>query len=83
MNIEKRKKETVRSQKLSQLKSGDVFHFSYMPFEDALKEDDIYMTVAGGKDTRVQIVNLSDGLLLMRDGTHPVCKLSAGMILDV
>ena len=84
MNIEKRTKDKKQTEiTLKNLKGGDVFHFANISFENALKEDAIYSIVSGGKDTRVQIQNVTDGLLLMRDDCHKACKLNTTMILDV
>jgi len=84
LNIEKRNKEKKQDTiSLKNLKGGDVFHFANISFESALKEDAIYSVVSGGKESRVQISCVADGLLLMRDDCHKVCQLNTTMVLDV
>ena len=82
MNFERRQKKTISSVKLSTLKGGTVFHFANILFDNAIKEEAIYKVVSGGKDNRVQIVALIDGLLLQRDGCHNVCELNATLVFD-
>ncbi|MCK5020125.1 MAG: hypothetical protein KAS32_23930 [Candidatus Peribacteraceae bacterium] len=70
--------------KLSKLSGGNVFHFADIDFDTAIQEDAVYMVVNGIKDkeSRIQIANLKDGLLLMRDDCHRVCKLKAQIAVD-
>jgi len=66
---------------LKAIKGGESFHFATDTIHQAISEDAIYFVVSGGKDDRVQIANLSDGLLLQRDGSHKVIKLNTKMIV--
>ena len=83
MNIEKRKNTIINTIKLSSLQGGNVFHFANISFDDALKEDAVDIVVSGGKDGRIQIAAIKDGLLLQRDECHKVCTLNTTMILDL
>lgn len=84
MNIEKRViEEKQASVLLRTLVPSNVFHFATLTFDEAIAEDAVYMVVQGGKESRVQIVGIKDGLILQRDDTHKVCRLNASMVLNV
>ena len=83
MRIEKREQDRPDATVLlKNLKGGDVFHFAADSFDGALKCDAIYMVVSGGKESRIQITNLKDGLLLQRDDCHKVILLNTSIVLD-
>ena len=81
MKIEKESMPVVPGKPLKNLKPGDVFRFSIMDYDEAVQENAIFMVVSGSKDSRIQIVNLFDGLLLVRDDCHLVNQMDARMVI--
>jgi len=72
-----------RSVLLKTVEAGKCFYFSGISENDAVNENAVYMVVSGGKDSRVQIVNLYDGLLMQRDDCHNVVKIKLNMVLPI
>lgn len=70
------------SMHLGNMPSGDVFHFDTLSFQQALKEDAFYMVIQGGKEGRVKVVCLIDGLVQEFDKTHRVQSQTVTMVFD-
>jgi hypothetical protein len=64
---------------LGAVSGGQCFYFASMSFQVAIEEKAIYMVVSGGKDSRIQIASLEDGLLLQRDDCHKVVRVKTKM----
>lgn len=63
--------------KLSNLKGGEVFHFTSLTTADAVKEDAIFMLSSeAAPENRVKIINVKDGQILVKDNDHKIFKLT-------
>lgn len=81
MQLEVRQKEAAKTS-LGSIKPGDVFHFADITIGQAYSDDAVYIVLSGGKDGRIQIANVKDGLVLLRDDEHKVIKLNMTMVLN-
>jgi hypothetical protein len=57
---------------LGSTKSGQVFRFAFLSFEEALKEDAFFMVVEAPEKQGILVVNLKDGKQILRDKDHRV-----------
>ena len=67
---------------LGNLKSGDVFRFSHIPFDDAISEKAFWLVVADSSEKRVSIVNVFDGQRMIRDQEHRVVRHLASVVVS-
>ena len=73
-----------RGVKLGDLSKGEVFHFAGSLINEAMEDDAIFIVADLLKEQieRVNILNLHDGLISTRDGSHRVIKLDAQLSIN-
>jgi len=67
---------------LNTIDQGNTFRFAHMSREDAIKEDLFWMVCSTVKDSRVSIVNVFDGSMLVRDASQRVIAEDIGIVLN-
>ena len=82
MKVEEKQLVEKEQYPLGTIAKGAVFYFTADGYQNAISENAIYMVVHGGKDDRVQIVNLHDGLIMQRDSCHFVTPLQSKIVIN-
>ena len=80
MKIERNNKEDNQdlSEPLGNVNSGTVFRFATDSFDQCVEEKSFFMVVKAPEvKDRIEIVNIFDGLKLVRDKEHRVLKHDA------
>lgn len=67
---------------LGSLKPMETFYFAHVNFQDAIKQDSIYMVIKlnPSKDEKISIINISDGQVIIRDASQRVIKFKSDIV---